>query len=53
MIKLNFDVKRHTLENGLEVITIKKDTQIASINIGVKVGALYENMKEKGIKSLY
>lgn len=49
MIKLNFDVKRHTLENGLEVITIKKDTQIASINIGVKVGALYENMKEKGI----
>ncbi|WP_271812660.1 M16 family metallopeptidase [Clostridium beijerinckii] len=49
MIKLNFDVKRHTLENGLEVITIKKDTQIASINIGVKVGALYEDMKEKGI----
>ena len=33
----------------LEVITIKKDTQIASINIGVKVGALYENLNEKGI----
>lgn len=49
MIKLNFDVRRHTLENGLEVITINKDTQIASINIGVKVGALYENIKEKGI----
>ncbi|EKQ56245.1 MULTISPECIES: pitrilysin family protein [unclassified Clostridium] len=49
MIKLNFDVKRHTLENGLEVITIQKDTQIAAINIGVKVGAIYENMKEKGI----
>jgi predicted Zn-dependent peptidase len=49
MIKLNFDVKRHILENGLEVITINKDTQIASINIGIKVGALYENIKEKGI----
>lgn len=49
MIKLNFDVKRHTLANGLEVITINKDTQIAAINIGIKVGALYENIEEKGI----
>lgn len=49
MIKLNFDVKRHILRNGLEVITINKNTQIASINIGVKVGALYEKMNEKGI----
>ena len=49
MINLNFDVRRHTLDNGLDVITIKKDTQIAAINIGVKVGALYENMEEKGI----
>lgn len=49
MIKLNFDVKRHTLANGLEVITINKDTQIAAVNIGIKVGSLYENIKEKGI----
>ena len=49
MIKLNFDVKRHTLANGLEVITINKDTQIAAINIGIKVGALYESIEEKGI----
>ena len=49
MIKLNFDVKRHTLANGLEVITINKDTQIAAINIGIKVGALYENIEQKGI----
>ncbi len=49
MIKLNFDVKRNILDNGLEVITIKKDTQIAAINVGVRVGALYENMAEKGI----
>ena len=49
MLKLNFDVKKHCLDNGLEVITIKKDTKITSINIGIKVGSLYENIKEKGI----
>ena len=49
MIKLNFDVKKHKLKNGLEIITIKKDTQISSINIGVKVGALNEELSEKGI----
>ena len=49
MIKLNFDVKKHLLPNGLEILTIKKDTQISSINIGIKVGALYESLSEKGI----
>lgn len=49
MIKLNFDIKRHKMKNGLEVITINKNTQIASVNIGIKVGALNENLKEKGI----
>ncbi|MBE6053797.1 MAG: insulinase family protein [Clostridium sartagoforme] len=49
MFKLNFDVKKHFLDNGLEVITIKKDTKITSINIGVKVGSLYEEINEKGI----
>lgn len=49
MFKLNFDVKRHFLDNGLEVITIKKDTKITSINVGVRVGSLYEEMNEKGI----
>lgn len=49
MIKLNFDVKKHKLENGLEVLTIKKDTQISSINVGIKVGSLNESKNEKGI----
>ena len=49
MFKLNFDVKRHFLDNGLEVITIKKDTKITSINVGVRVGSLYEELNEKGI----
>ena len=49
MVKINFDVKKHKLKNGLEIITIKKDTQISSINIGIKVGALNESISEKGI----
>ena len=49
MVKINFDVKKHKLDNGLEVITINKDTQISSINIGIKVGALNETLSEKGI----
>lgn len=49
MLKLNFDVKKFTLENGLEILTIKKDTQIASVNVGVKVGSIYEAVDEKGI----
>lgn len=49
MIKLNFDVKKHFLDNGLKVITIKKDSQMCAINVGVNVGALNENIDEKGI----
>lgn len=49
MIKLNFDVKKHFLDNGLKVITIKKDSQMCAINVGVNVGALNENINEKGI----
>lgn len=49
MIKLNFDIKKIILENGLRVITVKKDTKIASINVGVNIGAMYEKLNEKGI----
>lgn len=49
MLKLNFDIKKHVLDNGLEILTIKKDTQIAAVNVGVKVGAIDETLEEKGI----
>jgi predicted Zn-dependent peptidase len=49
MVNVNFDVKINYLKNGLEVLTIKKDTQISSINVGVKVGAMNESLEEKGI----
>lgn len=49
MIKLNFDIKKTTLKNRLKVITVKKDTRIASINVGIDIGAMYESENEKGI----
>ncbi|MBM7834148.1 M16 family metallopeptidase [Clostridium sardiniense] len=49
MVKLNFDIKKTMLKNGLKVITVKKDTKIASVNVGVGIGAMYEELNEKGI----
>lgn len=49
MNKLNFDINRVNLKNGLHVITVKRDTQIASINIGINVGSCDEKVEEKGI----
>lgn len=44
-----FDSKDTTLENGLRVVTIRRDTQIASLHCGVKVGPVNERKNEKGI----
>lgn len=49
MLKFNFDIKKHVLNNGLEILTIKKETLISSINIGLKVGAINEKDNEKGL----
>lgn len=49
MNKWNFGEKIITLENGLKIITIKKDTKLAAINIGVKIGSLYEEENERGV----
>lgn len=49
MNNLNIDNKIITLNNGLKVITIKKDTQIASLNIGINIGSLYEKDNERGL----
>jgi len=49
MSKLGFNVKEHILENGIELITIQRDTRISSINVGIKIGAIYETEEEKGI----
>lgn len=49
MDKSIFDLNKYTLENGINLITIKKDTQLASINLGVKIGSIYENIENRGI----
>lgn len=43
------DSKEHQLDNGLKIITIKKDTQIATVQLGVDVGPIDEKPDEKGI----
>ena len=49
MKRWTFDENTIILPNGLKVIAIKKDTRLASINIGVNIGSLYEDEKELGM----
>ncbi|MGU9101798.1 M16 family metallopeptidase [Clostridium perfringens] len=49
MKRWTFDENTIILPNGLKVITIKKDARLASINIGVNIGSLYEDEKELGM----
>ncbi|KOA20186.1 protease 3 precursor [Clostridium homopropionicum DSM 5847] len=44
-----FDLRTFNLNNGIKLVSIKKDTQLASVHIGVKIGSIYENKEEKGI----
>ncbi len=44
-----FDAQEFVLDNGLKFISVKRESQLMSINIGIKVGALVENKAEKGI----
>lgn len=44
-----FDAKDTKLYNGLRIITVKRDTRIASLQCGINMGALYEEPEEKGI----
>ncbi|MGL5615511.1 MAG: M16 family metallopeptidase [Sarcina sp.] len=49
MNNLNIDNKVTILDNGLKIITIKKDTKIASLNIGIGIGSIYEKESERGL----
>lgn len=49
MIDIQFDNRKFILSNGLEIITIKRNTELFSIDIGIKVGAYYENDSNRGI----
>lgn len=43
------DSKEYILDNGLKIITTRKDTKIASLQLGVKAGPIYEKDEEKGM----
>ncbi|WP_352418926.1 pitrilysin family protein [Proteiniborus sp.] len=49
MEKHFFDWKEYILENGLKIVSIKKDTELFSIHLGVNVGAVNEEENEKGL----
>lgn len=49
MDRWNFDNKEHILDNGMKIITIKRKTNIAAVNIGVNIGSLFEDITKKGI----
>ena len=48
MTKKVFDAKEYTLDNGLKLISIKRDSQLMAIHAGIKVGSLIESKEEKG-----
>lgn len=43
------DIRENKLDNGLKIITIKKNTKFASIRVGVKVGSMDEQYGQEGI----
>jgi len=49
MSKEIFNTKQTELSNGLTLITIKKDSQIAAVHVGINIGSLFEEKNEKGI----
>lgn len=49
MRKQFFDWKENILENGLKVVSIKKETELCSIHLGIDIGAVNEEENEKGL----
>lgn len=44
-----FNSKEFLLSNGIHLTTIHRETQISSVHVGFKMGAMYEQKNEKGI----
>lgn len=49
MSKEIFNTRQTELSNGIKLISIKKDSQIAAVHVGINIGSLFEEKKEKGI----
>jgi len=44
-----FNYNNIVLPNGIKLISIKKDTGVVSVHMGIKIGPLYEKRSQKGI----
>jgi len=44
-----FNNNNIVLPNGIKLISIKKDTGVVSVHVGIKIGPLYEKRSQKGI----
>ncbi|HEY5560771.1 MAG TPA: pitrilysin family protein [Clostridiaceae bacterium] len=49
MEKTRFNAFETVLGNGIQICTIKRNTNVTAIHIGVKIGSLYEADENKGI----
>lgn len=45
---MDIDIKEQILNNGIKLITVKKNTSLFSAQIGVKIGSLHEKKNERG-----
>lgn len=44
-----FNYNNIVLQNGIKLISIKKDTGVVSVHMGMKIGPLYEKRSQRGI----
>ncbi|MDF2505077.1 pitrilysin family protein [Clostridium sp.] len=49
MDKEIIDFKETQLNNGIKIVTIKKNTDLFSIHAGINIGSIYEEKDEKGL----
>lgn len=48
-MKKSLDINEQILKNGLKLISVKRNTELFSMNLGIRVGSLMETEGEKGI----
>lgn len=44
-----FNAKQIILNNGIKLVSIKKETELIAVHAGIRIGAIYEKLNEKGI----
>ncbi|WP_010236738.1 M16 family metallopeptidase [Clostridium arbusti] len=49
MDKEIIDFKETQLNNGIKIVTIKKNTDLFSVHAGINIGSIYEEKDEKGL----